>query len=155
MNAETMLAMFLALERAGLRTPYDDAEGAMQTAAVWLRVFGDLPGVDLGAAVTAWLRSEKGKWWPKPSELLALVPRQPAPPRLVLEDHGDWPGRAWSEIEDGNERVRLMDQACALVRSARPCGQDRCAIDCEPCLDAMAIEADRLAMALPMAEASA
>jgi hypothetical protein len=136
---------FTVLETAGVRPPFDSAERAETAVETWLATLPDIDGDALQAAVQAHLRVPNGRWWPKPVDLLEHIPRAPKPVEPVL---ADWPGRRWSQLADGDRRVRLLDQAVAeiLARSPRPCGKPKCSPTCEACNTATMHRADALAL---------
>ena len=144
MTRETVLQAFVTLERAGLRAPYASAEQTNETAEVWIRALGNVANADLDEAITLHLRSPKGKWWPKPAELLSLLPRRTATPEPVEQG---WLGQALASVTDGRRRVDLMAQAFDVVHASPACGQTECRTTCRPCTEAMLRVGDDLARA--------
>lgn len=79
------------LEAAGIMCPGD----VKALASVWQAVLADLTDEDLQAATVGYLRSPECRYgWPKPGQLLALVPR-----RQIEQARGGITGaEAWNTV---------------------------------------------------------
>lgn len=98
---------FRVLEAAGLPRPYTCAQEASDSADVWRDTLPELSDEQLLAATRAHLRSERSRWWPTPGELLRGLPRE----AIEEQPDGDYPGRRWGALADGQRRIALLDQA--------------------------------------------
>lgn len=75
MTPDAISKAFAALGAAGFPRPetYKTDQGMAEAVAVWMLVLQDITPEELDVAVFAWAqRSEP--WWPKPGQLLDLVP---------------------------------------------------------------------------------
>jgi hypothetical protein len=138
-----VLSLFALLESAGIQPPYADEASTERAVRVWQLALHDLAAEQLEGAVAAHLRDPaRCRWWPKPGELLQLVPR--ASPQT--SEDGCF-ARHWPRLP-GHLRVRLLDQAAAQIRESPACGRDeqaRCPATCERCAEATLARADELA----------
>ena len=67
--------------------------------AVWEVVMDDLTPEELKAAAAAWLRiPERGRWWPTPADLRALVPRLQQQTAYIEEANADDGSRYWPAV---------------------------------------------------------
>ncbi len=143
MNRTEVLALFETIEAAGVRPPYEDAEGSERTVGVWLAVLGAHAADAAHQAVLGHLAGRMGRWWPKPAELLERMPRLVGPEPVAVEEPQNWPGHVLMHL-DSELRIRLMDEACRwlIAQIERPCGQPKCPVTCDVCNAAMLRHAD-------------
>lgn len=110
MSQDPVLTALATLEAAALPPPYTDEDSLSRTAETWRRLLGHLSPDELAAAVDAHLEGDRGTWWPRPAELLRLVPRRPA-----AEPDAPWP---MAQLDD-HERMAIHEQ----VADERAAGQ--------------------------------
>lgn len=159
MTRGAILKAFRVLEAAGLARPYTSAQEVADTADVWQHTMEELSDEQLRAAVRSHLRSERGRFWPSPSELLVAARREQraertAPELVAQEGGGDWPGKRAAALGPPAS-CACLDEAQAEARAAwaeagvKPCGaapgRHTCPLACGPCTRDVLQRADALA----------
>jgi hypothetical protein len=141
MTRRAVLTQFRALERCCSRVPYNDEAEAEDHVGDWLRVLEGLSDEQLEAAVTAWMRSPKGRFWPSPSELLQLAPRSGGPTLSPVSE--DWPGKLWASLPS-LKRFELLEQAGDVGCAQHPDGGPEIRVSCDACASALGHRLDEL-----------
>lgn len=140
---EAILVAWKALKANPLKCPYATEAEVEQGLALWRSTLRDVDDEGLMVAVQAHLASERCRFWPKPGELLRLVPRCPRRP-LALEDSG-YADRPWGRLQRQHPQlaVELFDQAVADTAYCQRCER---IVPCDDCARAIERRSDELAL---------
>jgi hypothetical protein len=92
LTMDNVKTAFRALEVGGYRPPdiYQEPGAFKEACNLWTLLLPDMTSEDLMLAVASYIRSG-AEWWPKPGQILALVPAR----RIAALDDAD---AAWGEL---------------------------------------------------------
>lgn len=130
---------FRVLTAAGFRPPTDHSDETQLRLAIsaWSAAWEHGTDDELRGAAMAFLQTD-AKWWPKPGELRALVPKRERRAVRQLPER-----RPIDAFATGPVGVALIDQAIGEVWGS--CG-GACSLTCSACADAAINRADELAL---------